>query len=283
MMITLFFLIGLATAYYRRKKIRLKSKNGKLICNMFKNCKFLILLILMGIFLISFAKVHYLITEIIFFIICYLAYSVSNEFSLDIDRDLLFLAWFMTFFIFQSVYIAKDHRYFITMVAPLAYFLTRGLTWSVEELKVKFREYNLTLILLTILLLSTMILSVASQIPDIEKDNYNSKLFNQEAQNASYWLMNYDPEYKSKLIYADLWSYFGWFLQTDVGKMPIFRNNQTIYAGTKDYNFTEDDKMAFDRELNKTNPDYYFGVWSMNFTNYEPINRFGQVTIYQRK
>ncbi|MEN6553024.1 MAG: hypothetical protein ABFC34_09080, partial [Methanobacterium sp.] len=63
----------------------------------------------------------------------------------------------------------------------------------------------------------------------------------------------------------------------------IFRNNQTLYQGVKDYNFTAEDKMAFDNELNKTNPDYYFCIYKdMSFTNYEAIQRFGSVTIYKR-
>ncbi|AIS31291.1 hypothetical protein BRM9_0466 [Methanobacterium formicicum] len=283
MMMALFTLLGLVVVYFRKRKISSKNNSGMFNKNLFKDYKFITIMILLFVFLVSFAKVHYMISEFIFFIICYVAYLIAADYSIDADTDLLFLAWFMVFFIFQSVYVAKDHRYFITMAAPLVYFLIRGFSWSVRELKVKFKGVNVSLFLLTILLVSMMLFSVASQIPDIEKDNQNSKLFNQDAQTASYWLMNYDPDYKSKIIYADLWSYFGWFLQSDVGKMPVFRNNETIYAGTKDYNFTEDDKMAFDRELNKTNPDYYFGVWGMNFTNYEPINRFGQVTIYKRK
>ena len=30
-----------------------------------------------------------------------------------------------------------------------------------------------------------------------------NKVFNEDARDASNWLKNYDPDYKSKLIYAD--------------------------------------------------------------------------------
>lgn len=284
LVIILFTLLGFVVQRFR--KFRTQSEDSKwisIIKKLFKNFKFLIMLLLVFVFVVTFAKVHYMISEFIFFIICYLVYSVADDFEIDFNTDLLFIVWFMAFFIFQSVYVAKDHRYFIPMAAPLTYFLVKGFSWSVEELKIKFKDINLTMCLLTVLVVAMMFLSVSSQLPDIEKDNQNSKLFNQDAQAASYWLMNYDHNYKSKIIYADLWSYFGWFLQTNVGKMPVFRNNQTIYAGAKDYNFTEDDKIAFDRELNKANPDYYFCVWKdMNFTNYVPIKSFGQVTIYKR-
>jgi hypothetical protein len=65
--------------------------------------------------------------------------------------------------------------------------------------------------------------------------------------------------------------------------MPIFRNNQTLYVGPKDYNFTEQDKISFNNKLEELKPDYYISAWKgMNFTNYQPIQKFGTVTIYQR-
>jgi len=284
MIIIFLTLVGFVVQYFR--KIRSISFDNKWLLtlkNLFKNFKFLIMLSLVCVFLFSFTKVHYMISEFIFFIICYLTYRISNEFSVDMNNDLLFIVWFMTFFIFHSVFVAKDHRYFITMVVPIAYFLTRAFHWSMNELKVKFKDKNLTLCLVTIILIAMMFLSVSSQLQGIEKDNQNNKIFNQDAQAASNWLMNYDQNYKSKLIYADLWSYFGWFLQTNVGKMPIFRNNQTLYVGAKDYNFTEQDKVAFNNELEKIKPDYYISAWpEVNFTSYQPIQKFGTVTIYQR-
>lgn len=285
MMIVFFTALSVAVAYFQKKWIQLQeTKWLHSLKKLFKNFKFITILGFVIVFLVSFAQVHYMISELIFFVICYLAYQISEEeFSVDLNRDLLFFSWFMAFFIFQSVYVTKDHRYFITMIAPLAYFLTKGFSWSVKKFKIKFKDINLTKYLFAIILVTTMLLSVSSQLPSIEKDNQNSKLFNQDAQEASYWLTNYDPNYKSKLIYADLWSYYGWFLQTNVGKMPIFRNNQTLYAGAKDYNFTADDKIAFNNKLEEIKPYYYISAWNgMNFTSYKPIQKFGTVTIYQR-
>lgn len=283
LIIVFFTLVSLAIACFRKIRIRTENNVKSSRKNLFKDFKFIIIMILLVALVATFTSVHYMISEFIFFIICYLAYLVSKDFSVDINTDLLFISWFMAFFIFQSAYVTKDHRYVIPMLPALAYFLTRGLSWSVEELKVKFKDINLTLLLLTILLVGPMFLSVASQIPSMEKVNEGNKLFNQEAEAASNWLMNYDPDYKSKIIYADLWSYFGWFLKTDVDKMPTFINNQTVYAGAKDHNFTEEDKISFNNKLEELKPDYYISVWpEMNFTHYEPIHKVGIITIYQR-
>jgi hypothetical protein len=128
-----------------------------------------------------------------------------------------------------------------------------------------------------------MILSTFTQFDSIEKANMGNKIFNEEVRDASYWLKNYDPDYESKVIYADYWAMFAWHLQMDVGEMPLFRNNQTILLGAEDKNITEADKKAYDRQLNKTNPDYYFFTWGkIDFTNYKAIKQFGDVTIYKR-
>lgn len=284
LIIVFYTLLGVVFQQFKKYHVQFsKSKWVSTTKNLFKNFKFIITLILMCVFVISFAKVHYMISEFIFFIICYLTYLVALDFSVDVDNDLLFIVWFMAFFIFQSVYVAKDHRYFITMVAPMAYFLTRAFSWSVSEFKFKFNDINLTKCLFALLLISMMLLSVSSQLQSIEKGNQNNKIFTQDVKTASQWLKSYDPDYHSKLIYADMWSYFAWFLQTNVGKMPIFRNNQTLYVGAKDYNFTEQDKLAFNNELEKNKPDYYISAWpEVNFTSYQPIQKFGTVIIYQR-
>jgi hypothetical protein len=65
--------------------------------------------------------------------------------------------------------------------------------------------------------------------------------------------------------------------------MPMFRDNQSLYQGVKDFNFTSDDKNALNNELNRISPDYYMCTWdNMNFTNYVPVARFGSITIYKR-
>jgi len=197
--------------------------------------------------------------------------------------DLLFFAWFMVFFIFHSLYVAKVPRYFITMYPAVAYFLVRGVHWAVGELKLKFKGKNITPYFMASILLAVMLLSVFTQFSNIEKSNQDNRIFNDEAKEASYWLINYDHDYKSKVIYADVWSYFAWYLQMNVGKMPIYKNNETLYVGTRDSNFTEADKLAFNRKLEEVRPVYYFSVWKgMKFTNYKPIQKFGDVTIFKR-
>ncbi|NYB51984.1 MAG: glycosyltransferase family 39 protein [Methanobacteriaceae archaeon] len=245
--------------------------------------KLILTIVLLAVFILTFGKTHYMVSEIIFFAITILIYETVSNLEVDLGWDLLFFSWFMAFFIFQSVYIAKDHRYFIAMAPPVAYFLTRGLNFFTQEFEFNYKNKNLTLYIFSAFLVLLMLSQVAIQLSEIEHVNQKNKVFNQDVSDASGWLKVNDPEYKSKVIYADYWPYFGWYLQTNVGKMPMFRDNQSLYQGVKDYNFTADDKNALNNELNRIRPDYYMCAWEgMNFTNYQVVARFGSVTIFKR-
>jgi len=285
LLIILFTLFALLFHLYKNMdKIRLLTLN-KVMGDGTKTRLLLVLIIsILIVFVITFGKVHYLVSEIFFFAIIYFTYKVSSKCGWDWSMDLLFLSWFATFFIFHSVYVIKDHRYFIFMVAPLTYFLALAVSFSTERFKFNFKNKNLTLYIFSAILVLSMFTFTFAQFEAIKTANMDNRVFNEDVSSACHWLMEHDPEYKSKVIYADFWAMFAWHLQMDVGKMPTFRNNQTILLGAKNAKLTEEDKNAYDRELNKTNPDYYFFTWGeLNFTNYKAIKRFGDVTIYQRK
>ena len=287
-LIIVFTAVGIAVHLFRMWK---KVRSGEIswsfnIHSLKMNFKLLLLVLLIFLFAISFGKLHYMVSEVIFFLILYLVFLILQEYQIYLNTDLFFFSWFMAFFIFQSIYLAKDHRYVITMYVPLAYFLIRGLNWAVNELKLKFRGKNITKYFIAIILTVMMLFSVFTQFPSIEKGNQQNKIFNNEAMEASIWLINYDSNYKTKVIYADFSPYFAWYLRMNVTMMPLFIDNQTLYVGgTRNYNLTEEDYMAFRMELERKNPDYYISVlWStMNFTSsYKPIKTIGNVTIFQR-
>lgn len=286
--IIVFTALGFAVYFFRMwKKIRSGEKSWTLNVKMFKtNYNLPLLILLIFVILFSFGKIHYMFTEVIFFLIAYLIFLIAQDYEINFEMDLLFFAWFMAFFIFQSVYIAKDHRYVITMYAPMAYFLVRGLQWASSELKLIFKGKNITGYFIAVILTIMMIFSIFTQFPAIEEGNQQNKLFNQEVMQTSNWIKSYDPDYKSKVIYADFPAYFAWYLQMDVKQMPLYKNNQKLYAGgTRDLNLTQEDYMAFKTDLERISPDYYFSlVWAkMNFTSfYEPVQKVGSVIIFKK-
>lgn len=246
--------------------------------------KLLFLTILGIVFILTIQRVHYLFSEIILFPILYLLYNLTNEFKFkNRDLDFLFLSWFLVFFIFHSVYVIKDYRYFIDMAPPLTYFLMRGFTLTTSHLGIKIKNRNVTHYLFSGFLIFLIIVSTYNYLPSInETNNYLTEL-NEGNINVSSWLMNYDPEYKNKVIYSDIWPYSGWSLQRNVSKMPQFRDNQAIYTSANDYNLTNQDIMDYNHELDFNLADYYISITpGLTFVNYRPIQQSGRVILYQR-
>lgn len=246
--------------------------------------KLLFLTIFGIIFILTIQRVHYLFSEIILFLILYLLYNLINGFKFkNRDLDFLFLSWFLVFFIFHSIYVIKDYRYFIDMAPPLTYFLMRGFTLTTSQLGIKIKNRNVTHYLFSGFLIFLIIVSTYNYLPSIsETNNYLTEL-NEGNINISSWLMNYDPEYKNKVIYSDIWPYSGWSLQRNVSKMPQFRDNQTIYTSASDYNLTNQDIMDYNHELDLNQADYYISITpGLTFVNYRPIQQSGRVILYQR-
>jgi hypothetical protein len=246
--------------------------------------KLLVLAILVGIFVGTFGNVTYMLSEVTFFVTSYLFYDLLRELNVrDMDLHLLIFAWFMAFFIFQSVCVIKVARYFILMAPAIVYFLILGLTEISKRLICNFKGKNITFFVLSITLICIMLLSTASYLPSLPEANHKTTITDEEISSASVWLVNYDPSYKNKVIYSELWPYFGWYLRTDVKPLPLFKDNQTFYASVKNPNFTEEDNAAFNNELKSINADYYLCSWQeVNLTSYTLIKRVGTISIYEK-
>ena len=76
------------------------------ILNKIKKSKLAIFVVFILAFLGTFGYIHYLFSETLFFILCYLFYDITKNLKMNyIQLNLLFFAWFMTFFIFQAAFI----------------------------------------------------------------------------------------------------------------------------------------------------------------------------------
>lgn len=260
----------------RKNWLRLSKNHGKV--------KLFTSLIFLLIFLFTLQGVHYLVSEVLFFCFLFFAYDLLKIYKFrNLDFDFLFLSWFMAFFIFHSLYVIKDFRYFIGMAPPVAYFLIRGFKLATSQFSLKIRNRNIAHILFSVLLIILTLVSAFTYLTTISETNAHLKVMNENSASLSSWLGNYDPEYKSKVIYSDYWPYTAWDLQMNISKMPIFRDGQVLYTGAKDYNFTEPDMVNYNQILNDNKADYYFSrVGSLNLTNYKSINQIGDFILYER-
>lgn len=240
-------------------KFKIRSKNLSL-GNM--NLWLLIsLAILLAGFILTFNKVNYMLSEILFLLLSLVLYHLLKGLE-NVGIDLLFLSWFMVFFIFHSVFAVKVDRYFITMVPALAYFVILGLSKISEKLSVKIRNTNLTSWFMSAILIC-LILSSTSAYLDIMKAKPDYIVEN--AHSASVWFEKYDPNYHNKTIYSDTWPTLSWDLKTNVQPMPTFKN-----------------QSAFNHELEKYNIDYYINVHGGEFESYDTVTHIGTVYIYHK-
>ncbi len=272
----------------RDRKEKSRSKKGLFyrwdVLDTVTRIKLITLAVLVAVFVGTFGQTFYLVSEAIFFYLGYLFYDLTKNLKIkNMDLNLLVLAWFMTFFIFHSIYVIKDNRYFVTMAPGVAYLLILGLSGISNSLKFKIKNRNITFPVLAVILTFTILLSTVSYLPLVYQANYDTKVTNENIDSASQWFINYDPGYKTKVIYADLYPNFAWSLKTNVKMMPIFKDNKTYSGGVKNLTFTPRDSVAYNRELEDNNADYYFSFRSgLNLTSYRAVNQFGNLIIYQK-
>ena len=287
--IILIILLGVVIYTFTKMKKRDKDaekpmKDRFKVENTVTKIKILILMILFLLFVGTFGKIDYIGSEVLFFVVCYLAYSLLKKLDINgIDMHFLFLSWFMAFFIFHSVYVMKDGRYFITMVPAVSYFLIVGINWVSNNLEYKIKNRNVTSYIFAIIITLMILLFAISYMPGISDANSNLKVMNDNMASASEWLVNYDPNYKNKTIYSDMWPYSAWDLKTNIKMMPIFKDNQTFYCGVKNYSLSHEDSIQSNNYLRNNNADYYFCTLPcLNLTSYKSIKQFGNVIIYKR-
>ena len=284
------FIILAGIFVYGFLKFKRSSKDQKKLFNIPKikknstKLKLALFTVLLLIFVFSFGQILSYLSEVLFFILGYLFYDLTKNLNVkDMDMHLLFFVWFMAFFIFHSVLSIKDNRYFVIMAPPVAYFLIFGLTEVSNRLKFKIKGHNATFSLIALILTAIILLSAAYQLQGIMQANEDDKITNENMVLASQWLMNYDPSYKDKVIYSDLWPYFSWYLITNVQIMPVFMDGQSYSGGVKKFDLTSQDNMAYNKELDDNNADYYFCFREgLTLTYYKPIKQFGDLIIYKR-
>jgi len=121
---------------YSFEGLNLKSRNSKI--------KLVLFIILIIAFLVSFGKTVYMVSEVLFFALAYLFYEITRSMKIKkMDLHVLFFSWFMVFFIFSSIFVIKDDRYFLLMAPPVVYFMILGLSEisNIHKFKIKNNNY----------------------------------------------------------------------------------------------------------------------------------------------
>lgn len=258
-------LISLIFYIHRLINSKVKSKD-KYWINKVTLINLTLLFVFITAFIASFNSTSFILSEIIFFGICYLLYRFFQDTGTNIDLDFMFLFWFGVYLIFHSTLGIKVDRYFITMAPALAYFIILGLSEFLDKIKPKIKNSNIKswgiYLIISIIFLSS---AVATNISHQPKTS-----FTVDIEHASSWLAEYDPSYRNKVIASDYPNAVGWNLKKEIiGIFPRF------------YNDTEE----FSKDLQKIGVDYYIDTTSKshpNINGYHIIKTFRVVAIYEK-
>lgn len=192
-------------------------------------------------------------------------------------------SWFFSYMIFFSIHTVKVDSYFTHMATAFAFFGALSLDLIIKTvLKPLKRETNLnktnlnktnlkqTKILKLIpklvpisLIIFLMIISFSYLTID------KSMPLAQNEKDVSEFLKEYDPEYSSKIIWANRGPLFTWYVQKEV-KYTDWR-----YEG-------EESSNRFDKEINEKNVSYYFALKDIPILNYKVIGNFGDMRVYSK-
>lgn len=286
----LIIILAGAIVYFIRTIRTLTKQKYEGFNHLIYNKKRLIGISVIGLFLFifTFGKIPYLISEIIFLTWTYVLYLLLKDRKLRyLDFNLLILSWFMAFFIFHSIHLVKVERYYATMAPAFTYFLILGLDHISNIFGIKIKNnINLTYYVISTFLIIIMLLSTISYFsqPYNQSPEEISSYTIHVLQASSSWLMGHDPSYQNKVIYADIyWPYFSLYLKTNVRPMPVFRDNKAYNYELKNYIIGPEENNMYNKELEKNNVDYYFSRRNgLNLTGYTAICNISSITLYEK-
>jgi len=239
---------------------------------------------------------YYLFSDVILFVLLYMLFiNLKNRDLLNLDLDFLFLSWFISFFIFSSLYQIKVCRYFIPMAPSFAYFIILGLDQFSSKMKNVPIKYILGCLFIFALLISTSCFlfqlktdpvsngSNFHLIPtnlgfnfEIKGKAYSGELYletydTHDLTKVTNWLKNYDKNYENKIIFSDyFWPQLIWQLKTNVKGL---KNNG---------------KENLNSDLQKQKAYYYISMGSdVKLNNYVEIaefkTSFAKIVVYRKK
>ncbi|MGL4669461.1 MAG: glycosyltransferase family 39 protein [Methanobacteriaceae archaeon] len=259
------------------------GKNTK-IAKIFNYLLGIVLIILLVILLSTFSKLSFIYTEGLFFLIMLIFYVLFSKFSKkQFEYDLLMFIWFFSYMIFFSIHIVKVNRYF-TAMAPVFVFFgalsldlilkkidkpipAKKLDLNLSESKIQAPTFNLRKLAPKIVPVALILFLIITSFGYLTIDKSMPLVQNEKA--ASIFLKEYDPNYSSKIIWADRGPVFTWYLQKEV-KYTDWRYG------------SNESSDRFNKEINNENVSYYFALRDIPIPNYKIIASFGDIHIYTK-
>lgn len=215
--------------------------------------------------------------------------SENNKFKF-FSYDIAMIGWFLAYLIFFSAHLTKVDRYFTALAPSFIFFISLGLNTITEKLEEcsnkKVNEYNMNLHIkklslmqkirnnlgelnekfnlnkiIPILGICVLLISTGAYL---SIDKHDSLVDNEKE--ATNWIIHNEPNYQSKIIWADRAPDYTWYLKTEIHYAKEPMNVNTL-----------------SKTLIKNNTDYYITLHKTpKIPGFNLIKTIGEVNIYQR-
>lgn len=222
------------------------------------------------VFLLTFLKISIVYSIIIISASLLALYKMLNKTNMDdIDFDFIMFYWFVVNFIFITYYHIKVDRYFMPILPVVAYFVILSLTLIFDKFKTRKNVEKIKVIvpigLICLILLCSGVFAMSNS-PHTFDNQMHPNFFTaaSEEKAVGEWLMQHDPDYMNKTIWADRGGDLSFIL-----KMQIPSYEKT----SNESNFTD--------EMIKQNVTYF--ISKDNKTINEPYTKLyqnGEVSLY---
>ena len=239
------FVIYISKLFSKENREILKSENNKL--------KLAIIALGLIIFLATYTKISVVYSEIIASIVFLSLYWILNKTKMEhFTLDFVMFYWFAVNFLFFTYYHIKVDRYFIPMLPFFAYSLILSFDLIFEKLKnVKYMDK--IKVIAPIGLICIILISSGAYALSNSPHTYDNQMPENfmtaaaEEKDVADWLVNHDPEFANKTIWADRGGDLSFLLKIEITSVEdissesnftdeLINNNITYYIAN--YNNT---------------------------------------------
>lgn len=246
------------------------KENREILKREDKRLKLAIMALGLAIFLVTYTKISIIYSEIIASVVLLALYLILNKAEMDyFTLDFVMLYWFAVNFLFFTYYHIKVDRYFMPMLPFFAYSLVLSMDLIFEKLKNKKYMDKIKVIapigLICIILISSGAYALSNsphtydnQMPE------NFMTAASEEKNVANWLVEHDPQYANKTIWADRGGDMSFLLKIEITSVEHISNES---------NFTD--------ELINNNITYYIANYNNTVGQpYVKLYQNGNVSLF---
>lgn len=249
------------------------AENREIIRNNCNKVRLAIFIVGLAVFFLTFMKVSIVLSVIIISIALVALYRILSKTDMDdLTFDFIMFYWFVVNLSFITYYHINVDRYFMPVLPTVAFFIVLSMKMIFDKLKsVKYMDKVRVIVpigLVCLILICSGVYAMSNSPHSFDNNMYpNFETAALEEKTVGGWLMEHDPQYMNKTIWADRGGDMSFILRTEI---PSYEKESNAT------NFTE--KMI--------NENVTYFIAKDNKTIAEPYNliyKNGEVHLYYYK